>query len=62
MKNTGCVKKKMTHSPSCKNSANDSWGEGVLFIWAAKGCGRTRVLLALDTLLLLLTGLGPPPK
>ena len=52
----------MTHSPSCKNSANESWGEGVLFIWAAKGCGRTRVLLALDTLLLLLTGLGPPPK
>ena len=45
----------MTHSPSCKNSANESWGEGVLLIWAAKGCGRTR-LLAFDTL----TGLGPP--
>ena len=48
-------KTKMTHSPSCKNSANESWGEGVLLIWAAKGCGRTR-LLAFDTL----TGLGPP--
>ena len=56
------MKLKLKSHSFCKNSANESWGEGVLFIWAAKGCGRTRVLLALDTLLLLLTGLGPPPK
>ena len=48
---------------SCRNSARDNCGEGVLLWWAAKGCGRTMraagsVLVCGPTVLTDLTAVG----
>ena len=37
-----CKTKKMCTYSSCKNSAKDSWGEGVLIALTAIGWARTR--------------------